>query len=300
MAMELNNKEVLKEMGGASMSPVGKGKKLMGVMAMVMAINAFPAPTVQAAEMPLQQNNEIVQLQEFKENFNLTHTEANQKEIINAGYFVSNHVGREASDLKTVVSNLDDAYHSFLEQTETKQRDLNLVNFAKKVNVQYGVEDAPNFLLSSVESPYPTMDELSPLALNTIMAKAESLTGDTMYKPYNSVETAYEYMQEIYNSKVRFNGGADVYNENGEWEDLSMDKADVMKGFVDFSSKGVTEEMKDELPNYLTTYKASSSSNSMDMQIDKMAAELQGESNSVDIQKNDMAQKQTSAFKNKF
>ncbi len=279
MAKEIDSNEVLGKMSGATMIPKGSGKKLMGVMAMVMAINAFPAPTVQAAEMPINPTNEIVQLQEFKEDFNLTFTEGNQKELINAGYFIGDKLDMGSSNLESVVNNVKDSHQNFLNKNEISKRDFSLVDYAKEVNNKYGVEDAPNFLLSTIDSPYPNMDELTPLALNTITAKAEYMTQKLDKKPYKSVEEAYEFMQQSYNTKIRYNGGADVYDEKGEWEDISMDQADVMKGFVKFASSGVTEEMKDNLPNYLTTYKKEDQAYQLDDQANELANDLKSELN---------------------
>lgn len=300
MAKEIENKEMLNKFGGSEMSFKGEGRKLMGVMAMVMAINAVPAPTVQAAEMPLQQDNEIAQLQEFADNFNLTFTEANQKEMINAGYFIGDKLGKDNSDLEKVIDNTYTAYQGYLDKANISQRDLGVVDYAKAINIKYNVEDAPNYLLGSVDSPYPEMKDLSAEALNTIVAKAESLTQNLDEKPYHSIEEAYEFMQESYNTKIRYNGGADVYNEKGEWEDLSMDKTDVMKGFVDFASKGVTEEMKWELPNYLTSYDNEKPVQSIDNQMEDLHTELKHEANDYEGTTIKSAAKNNNKMKNSF
>lgn len=239
----------------AKMTKKGNSTKIMAALALTFAMgglsntveasnnfevsNGFEPQVEQSVESP-----EILKLKEEKQEFNASYLEKDQENIINVGYFIGEKLGLETSDLSSVIDITENNYYNYINVKNISQNDFDITDYAETIKAEHNIEEAPNFLLSSVDSPYTDFEDLSPEMRNSVSAKAFKLIGEDGDLP-SSAEEAYDFVKDVGMKNMRWNGG--VWNG----EDVTFEQNAVKSFMKDLSTKGITAEDINELPNYL-------------------------------------------------
>lgn len=253
--MKISVENFVDKFNEAKMTKKGNSAKIMSALALTFAMgglsntveasnnfevsNGFETQVEQSVESP-----EILKLKKEKQEFNASYLEKDQENIINVGYFIGEKLGLETSNLSSVIDITENNYYNYINIKEISQNDFDITDYAETIKSEYSVDEAPNFLLSSIDSPYTDFEDLSPEMRNSISAKAFKLIGEDGDLPSSS-EEAYEFVKDVGMKNMRWNGG--VWNG----DDVTFEPNAVKSFMKDLSTKGITEEDINELPNYL-------------------------------------------------
>lgn len=269
MSIELSNESFFEKMkdGFSNMKQtvVGKnGKNLAGVLAAVVLANSFGMGQANANEFDASElqspktqysqqvvSEDVQEMRDYLDYFNTSYTSSEQDDMMLAGVYISDKTGQNFSNLEELVELTEKSHVNYLNRTGVPQGSFKSADYAEKVVEKaaaegYSIDDLPNYVISGVDSIYPTYDELSPSNANIIVAKAESFYGELENKPYNTAEGAVETYMSGYASKVRNDGGVWSVEEG----DITNGQEAVLKDLVS-GLKSVSKENVDELPNYL-------------------------------------------------
>lgn len=193
---------------------------------------------------------EVVNIQETLEEFNASYTSSEQEAVLVSGYYLNMLEGEESTSLNDILNANQESHADYINSSNQSYREYSVVDYAKDMKIKANesgvtVDDIPNYIVSGVNSVYMDYSDMTPMEANTAVAKAESIYGDEIEKPYNTAEGAVETLNSIYSSKIR--------NDGGIWtgDDVSFDNNFIKKEVNDFLKSGVTQDDVENLPRFL-------------------------------------------------